>query len=49
MMIANVVEVFFCTSKRVPPNRARDVMVNLIRSVAADLVAGGKWPGAAAL
>ncbi|MEL6809218.1 MAG: LysR family transcriptional regulator [Pseudomonadota bacterium] len=36
----------FCTSKRVPPNRARDVMVDLIRSVSTDLVATGKWPGA---
>lgn len=36
----------FCTSKRVPPNRARDVMVDLIRSISTDLVAAGKWPGA---
>ena len=39
----------FCTSKRVPPSRARDAMVNLIRSVATRLVTTGKWPGASAV
>ena len=39
----------FCSSKRVPRNRARDAMVDLIRSVAKRLVAEGNWPGASAL
>lgn len=39
----------FCTSKRVPPNRARDAMGDLIRSVATNLVATGNWPGASAV
>ncbi|MEL7099013.1 MAG: LysR family transcriptional regulator [Pseudomonadota bacterium] len=38
----------FCSSKRVPPNRARDAMVELIRSVAKRLVTEGNWPGASA-
>lgn len=35
-----------CTSKRNPPDRARDAVVALVKSVARDLVKSGKWPGA---
>ncbi|MEM1363660.1 MAG: LysR family transcriptional regulator [Pseudomonadota bacterium] len=39
----------FCTSKRVPQNRARDAMVDLIRTVSRNLVTAGKWPGATSI
>lgn len=38
-----------CTSKRIPPDRARDTVVSLVKSVANTLVENGQWPGATAL
>lgn len=38
-----------CSSKRVPPDRAREALVMLIKSVANDLVDEGLWPGAVAI
>lgn len=35
-----------CTSKRIPPDRAREAIVELVKTVARDLVKKGKWPGA---
>lgn len=35
-----------CTSKRIPPDRARDAVVSLVKAVASDLVKSGEWPGA---
>lgn len=38
-----------CTSKRIPPDRAREAMVTLVKSVASDLVKIKQWPGAKAI
>lgn len=35
-----------CTSKRIPPDKARESLVLLVKSVARDLVENGLWPGA---
>jgi len=38
-----------CISKRLPPDKAREALVMLVRSVARELAANGQWPGAAAI
>jgi LysR family nitrogen assimilation transcriptional regulator len=38
-----------CSSKRVPPDRAREKLVSLVKSTAKDLVHNGQWPGAVAI
>lgn len=35
-----------CTSKRIPPDTARDALIELAKSVASELIANGRWPGA---
>lgn len=35
-----------CTSKRIPPDKAREALVTLTKAVAKELVGNGKWPGA---
>ncbi|MEM9709878.1 MAG: LysR family transcriptional regulator [Pseudomonadota bacterium] len=35
-----------CTSKRIPPDKARELLVLLVKSVARSLVSNGQWPGA---
>ena len=41
--------VSICVSKRVPPDAAREALVNLIERVSLDMAAKDQWPGATAL
>ncbi|NOD92112.1 LysR family transcriptional regulator [Ruegeria sp. HKCCD4884] len=38
-----------CISKRIPPDKARESLVMLVKSVARELAATGQWPGAEAI
>ncbi len=37
---------YLCSSKRLPPDKAREALVSLAIDLASDLVAKGAWPGA---